>query len=923
MRVPSEHAAADMNVQTAASPSQPTRTGPLRKRVRDAGEVAAGATEPFHILPVRSSSVQKPFRVWPLHLLPRANLPLYFLNHQHKKHGSEPSGLFRTHAPALQELDVRHEGGAAPQLLIASVDRLIPLFAVERVDQHLYSISKLSGCITRDHIAALVSANVPAIAPATATLPAAPSAEQWWAHAAIERPLKKPRLEGDGSRRTDQGAPAPAIASSAVQVPVEPPPFSDVEHAPTEELDDAQQNSADAISSLIMQYLEALYLSKASHAYFAKAPIARARAAFHHGATDGDQSPSLAGALRDLILPIPSLDKKYRTKVPETVKAMSLASPEPAKSTSRKRAAKPKKLKKLKPNKEGMYSLEDDFLQKWWGEQEDTHTTAVATSSQINLSIQALRTRETLLQLVLILEVLALEKHVQRSKKSGFHSTTDSTDHVNESGLGGSKPSKKPQDLDVLLDVLVDRLCIQQSIELGASKDDFENQDSQRQSEDAEDVPPGGKRDRMMDFCLAVVVPFYGPRLPRLVESLSGRFGVRASRSPEKIRSNKTKEKSAPAPKPGTEIKRPPPDQPKKHPLQRVLSDSRKERPSKPPPSLQRSVTDTRINQPVERSRSSTPQMPTFRGDGRRSLSRAGSISQVAQPLQREVDLSAMARRFGASKPNRKPNVDQELKDAIATLKKPNRNMAVREYVDAADQRKTMPKTRPGSKPQGVTGIARSKSHLGVQVDATPRRSLKHSFDQGLVEPLRLLESPETLRNAEIEAVVASSSVKPAEGCMLSDSTGPFASRRGGLAQHDQTPTRARLRTSIATTDEDSDDDMDGFVPPSLERGQVSSTPFKVPFPKMTPLRQPLSQSPLLSQVASRQDHASRIERNSSILDEVPTTIEATPPKSKSEPNGEQHKNGSMTAAGPRPAMEDGKSIYDMLGWNDDEDELI
>ena len=55
---------------------------------------------------------------------------------------------------------------------------------------------------------------------------------------------------------------------------------------------------------------------------------------------------------------------------------------------------------------------------------------------------------------------------------------------------------------------------------------------------------------------------------------------------------------------------------------------------------------------------------------------------------QREVDLNAVSQATEA-KMKRKATIEQELKGAIAALKKPNPRMAVKEFVDASEKRAT------------------------------------------------------------------------------------------------------------------------------------------------------------------------------------------------------------------------------------------
>jgi len=146
---------------------------------------------------------------------------------------------------------------------------------------------------------------------------------------------------------------------------------------------------------------------------------------------------------------------------------------------------------------------------------------------------------------------------------------------------------------------------------------------------------------------------------------------------------------------PGTKIRREPPSTTRK-PLQRVSTEVSNTR-SRKPPSLARSATDTLLLQRINGERTETPQKNAFK-DIRKPLSRSNSINQSKRLLsQREVDMSAMT-KFKGVKLKKNAAVEQELKNAIATLKKPNRSIAVKDYVDAADQRAAAAVIRPHSK---------------------------------------------------------------------------------------------------------------------------------------------------------------------------------------------------------------------------------
>lgn len=96
------------------------------------------------------------------------------------------------------------------------------------------------------------------------------------------------------------------------------------------------------------------------------------------------------------------------------------------------------------------------------------------------------------------------------------------------------------------------------------------------------------------------------------------------------------------------------------------------------------------------------------------TVSRPG-ILNTKRFSQREVDLSIPKARV--DKLMQKKKVDEELKTAISTLKRPNRGLAVKDLVDNAERRTLAsgPGSRKAKKP------VRNPFAPGVQVMATPR----------------------------------------------------------------------------------------------------------------------------------------------------------------------------------------------------------
>lgn len=173
----------------------------------------------------------------------------------------------------------------------------------------------------------------------------------------------------------------------------------------------------------------------------------------------------------------------------------------------------------------------------------------------------------------------------------------------------------------------------------------------------------------------------YSARLPDKSTVLCHKLGGPKPVSPARPTLRKAATSSQGIPNPGTAIHRQQMRRPRRT-LERVLTEERLA--SRNPPSLSRSATDSvlpRLKREVsEASMSSIPASSV-------------SISKSRRYSQREVDLSSISQAKEA-KLKKKASVEQELKGAIAALKKPNPRMAVKELVDAADRRAGLPNWR-------------------------------------------------------------------------------------------------------------------------------------------------------------------------------------------------------------------------------------
>lgn len=166
----------------------------------------------------------------------------------------------------------------------------------------------------------------------------------------------------------------------------------------------------------------------------------------------------------------------------------------------------------------------------------------------------------------------------------------------------------------------------------------------------------------------------YSARLPGISTALCQKLGGPKPPSPARPALRKAATSSRVMSNPGAAVHRPPMRRPRRT-LERVLTEERSA--SRNPPSLSRSATDSvlpRLKREVsEASMSSIP------------ISNS-SISNSRRYTQREVDLCSISQAKEA-KLKKKASVEQELKGAIAALKKPNPRVAVKELVEAAERR--------------------------------------------------------------------------------------------------------------------------------------------------------------------------------------------------------------------------------------------
>lgn len=203
------------------------------------------------------------------------------------------------------------------------------------------------------------------------------------------------------------------------------------------------------------------------------------------------------------------VDKKYRDGVPTCVSLLDVQ--DHSEDNADLTTAKPKKRKtnkKMKPGKNGLYPAEESLIRKWWDNHDDDVDSGAPGDSReerMKSRISQLRIRETQLQMIVILEVLALRPLVSNAEDVATDLPTAlPTTELMDPPQRPSK-SKKPDHLTELIDIHVDRLCIWQSLALEEAK-------VPNKAHSVDETVVTGTRNShtdnpLRDFCVEVIAP--------------------------------------------------------------------------------------------------------------------------------------------------------------------------------------------------------------------------------------------------------------------------------------------------------------------------------------------------------------------------------------------------------------------------------
>lgn len=201
------------------------------------------------------------------------------------------------------------------------------------------------------------------------------------------------------------------------------------------------------------------------------------------------------------------MDKKYRETLPSMVKELPVGvfSEDENDSIFTSFRKKPRKTKTSKPGKDGLYPEEEVSVVRWWLSRSncvDNEDSFANREESVRIRLLEQKARETQLQIILVLETLALEASKLEKKSEDVPAVIRE-----ENCPSKQKPkTKKLQDLNVLLNLLVDRLCIWQSMstEEGSSSTNANKFDFQKTGMTPNQVP---NVDILRNFCVDVVLP--------------------------------------------------------------------------------------------------------------------------------------------------------------------------------------------------------------------------------------------------------------------------------------------------------------------------------------------------------------------------------------------------------------------------------
>jgi hypothetical protein len=572
------------------------------------------------------------------------------------------------------------------------------------------------------------------------------------------------------------------------------------------------------------------------------------------------------------------MDIKYRNSVPDMVRNLVLDTADPPIRSKRRR-------RKKKLGKHGLYDEEHEYISRWWRSRTvlDPQTgTQDTMDGELRRTAADLRVRETQLQILLVLETLAVE--------SAVHKMTEPA----QEGQSKSSRRKKDQDLGTLLELLFDRLCIWHAVSL----DDI--RENGKESDSAETVSKENDNDKMKEFWMEVILPFYYARLPEQCKVISRKLGGHVSLPSTHPRT--APQKGVPraqleASTGEVQAKKP------RRTLQRVLTGENVA-PGDKIPSLALLPPATKV--PALKRESSEPVLLSQLKHAR------GGIQNPRNLDNREVDLDTVARRHEAKvkKMNTLLEQKKELDAAIKALRKPNRELVAREFSEI------LPKRTSTSHPRKPKTTSQNPLGQRIQVAATPKGP-KRKYDalSSIPREQKPISVPEISPCYGRDVPFALQ--QPIQG--VSDTPLAKGPRVGSVFDTPSKPSSLlQSRLPHMDTVEYARKQQPGMNAP----GNL----FKIPSPLAqrngavhgaAPIGAAVEETPLRSRIPTICQAESPVQSRLSAKSVLPCTP-SKPPLAASTAANEEHLSRHSTKP-PQNSL----TIYDALGWDDDDDDEL
>ncbi|KAL6356518.1 hypothetical protein LRP88_10119 [Fusarium phalaenopsidis] len=781
----------------------------------------------------------------PLMVLPRQYLPLSCIDIHASNIDLSSHRFYEAH---VKILDLESRMGSVPVVLLARKESSRAVYALERQENGLYVVFRLGSWVNLEEFAKDASA----VCHERLRPPVKLESQSQTASSAITTP----QLHKDQKMKR--------AAIEAIQSLVRKRPRSQsVSTLAESERHDGKSDAAVPMETK----LPSPVLMKEELAVI---PTENAKPAVPSASINPEEPPpqqtadEIFDALRAQYFDALYKSMKYRDTIPELIAKLKTAIDSSDEGCKRKRRAK-----KMKIGKSGLYPHEDEHIRKWWTAnkpelREDEFDVPI---QQIKSLTSMLRTRETQLQMILILEILALTplKPAEDAEDSQLPPLPGVTESQNDMAPPPAKKRNK-HNLPVLVDVHADRLTIWQST---ASDEQLLLEDSQVSQ--AQDGQPQQKAssEPLKDFCVDIIVPFFSHRLPELCDSINRKLGgpviVKPSKSGSLKRSSSKRDQ-----RPGAVTKRPTPGKPTRT-LQRALSTEQQSR---------RSVSRGPSNMIALMRSATSTSLPGIKREASDSAAIKSALKAEPDLLNRRSGLlsrSSSMSNLQDARASKKAQVEAELKDAISSLRKPNREVVGKALAEAAERRANVSlSAKKVRKP--------ARSSLGASVvKATPAnnrfRDVFASKSETVDVPM--MGAEEVIPPSSMPSMIPSTGLRAGHRDAFRRSPTPDFERIG------DTPTKGGSNFLRRPTKEE---DVLPFPPssPLMERRNVSTAD----------LFAPREQKRRVSFTPSRDEGI------------LATPVKAT---SKSINNAEDQ---NIAPAKPM-------SIYQQLGWDDDMDDLL